>query len=188
MKIYLLTHQRELNKKTNSGQLVIAALGKNAERVIWKRKEPAKILIELFENQSIALLYPELKTEDTLCSATNQATVKNQKTSGEDTSVNVSPSAINSASASVLDYDNFIIIDSTWQESRKIVNRSNYLKDAIKVSLKSSNPSQYQLRRNQISNGLCTAECAIELLKIKNEMCLSNKLTQIFQEFNRPKH
>ncbi|MGB0894574.1 MAG: tRNA-uridine aminocarboxypropyltransferase [Parashewanella sp.] len=61
MNIILLTHQREVTKKTNTGVLVTDVLGENATVVIWERKKPDPQLIRLIETGNAALLYP---TED----------------------------------------------------------------------------------------------------------------------------
>ena len=63
-------------------------------------------------------------------------------------------------------YKHFILIDSTWQEARKIYNRSPYLHDLPCIQLSTDKQSRYNLRRNQLDGGLCTAECAIELFGI----------------------
>ena len=66
-------------------------------------------------------------------------------------------------------YESFIILDGTWQESRKIINKSVYLHKAPRVTLPVVGQSSFNLRRNQVHGGLCTAECIIELLKLKNQ-------------------
>lgn len=81
-------------------------------------------------------------------------------------------------------FSKYIILDGTWQEARKIVNRSPYLQDLPKVMLNSSAPSRYTLRRNQKEQGLCTAECVIELLKINQEYELADELDLAFTQFN----
>ena len=58
----------------------------------------------------------------------------------------------------------FVLIDATWQQSRKIVNRSPYLQSLSQVSVQPVRAPVYNLRRNQITGGLCTAECVMALL------------------------
>jgi len=81
------------------------------------------------------------------------------------------------------DFENFILIDSTWQEARKIYNRSPYLKLLPRMQLPVNQSSSYTLRRNQLAGGLCTAECAIELLKIKQLEELAIELEEAFLSF-----
>ncbi len=79
--------------------------------------------------------------------------------------------------------ENFIILDGTWQEAGKIYNKSPYLKEMRTFTLKSKNKSVYNLRRNQKDGGLCTAECVIELLKMKGDIKSSEKLDRALLEF-----
>lgn len=151
MKIYLLTHERELKKQTNSGRIVKKCLGGRVEIIVWKRTEPNKELLDLIDREEIALLYPDV----------DDGPVK-----------------------SCLDFDNFLILDATWQEARKMYNRSPYLQRAPRLSLSISEPSRYKLRRNQIVAGLSTAECAIELLRQKDQKSLAGELSREFDLFN----
>lgn len=63
--------------------------------------------------------------------------------------------------------EHLIILDGTWQEARKMYNKSPYLKQAKWFCFNNPAPTRYTLRRNQVAGGLCTAECAIEVLKVK---------------------
>lgn len=152
MKIYLLTHQRELKKPTNTGRIVKECLGDGVEIVVWRRTEPCQEIVQLIDRDEIALLYP---ADD------NDGTVKSGR-----------------------EFDNFLILDATWQEARKMYNRSPYLQRASRVSFRISEPSRYRLRRNQIANGLSTAECAIELLKLQGQESLAAGLGLAFARFN----
>ena len=58
MKIFLLTHQKELNRKTNTGALAVELLGEKIEVVVWERTAPNKKLLEIIEQGRVALLYP----------------------------------------------------------------------------------------------------------------------------------
>ncbi len=151
MKIYLLTHERERNKSTNSGRVVKDALGVEVEIHVWKRTEPPGAIVELIDRDEIALLYPD----------------------GDD-----------SPAGSLANFENFLILDGTWQETRKIYNRSPYLQRATRGSLRIARPSSYRLRRNQVVGGLSTAECAIELLKIKDRQSLAERMRVEFDRFN----
>jgi DTW domain-containing protein YfiP len=151
MKIYLLTHERELQKRSNTGRMVKRVLGDLIEIIPWKRKEPDANLVELLSSGHAVMLFPDEQTEQ---------------------------------SASLGDVNSFVIIDSTWQEARKIYNRSAYLKDAKKASLKVMQPSTYLLRRNQVPGGLSTAECVVELLKLKHEPALAIQVQKAFDQMN----
>lgn len=152
MKVILLTHERELNKGTNTGRLVEQVLGDDLEIIIWKRKEPDERLVQLLETKQAALVFPS-----------KEANLENQDPN---------------------DYEYLVILDSTWQEARKMFNRSPYLNQAEKVSLSISRPSEYKLRRNQIEGGLSTVECVIELMKHKTLFHMAENLKNIFNNFN----
>jgi len=83
----------------------------------------------------------------------------------------------------VSQYKHFILIDSTWQEARKIYNRSPYLHDLPCIQLSADKQSRYNLRRNQVDGGLCTAECAIELFGIAGLNELADLLEKEFSTF-----
>ncbi|MEN8136715.1 MAG: tRNA-uridine aminocarboxypropyltransferase [Thermodesulfobacteriota bacterium] len=151
MKIYLLTHERELNKATNTGRIVQECLGATVEIVVWQRTEPSAEIIKLVDCDEIALLYPD---------------------------------GGNSPAESCQDFNKFLLLDATWQEARKMFNRSPYLQRASRVSLAIKEPSRYKLRRNQIVAGLSTAECAIELLRLKEQKGLAERLSKEFDRFN----
>ena len=151
MKIFLLTHQRELDRKTNTGTIAVNNTDGMVERIIWERVNPNSDLIELFNNNKALLLYP---TDD-------------------------------DTSADIKDFDNIVVIDSTWQEAQKIYNRSPYFKAAPKAVLSPEYQSAFQLRRNQREDGLCTIECVIELLRIKGRKQLADALAIKFNLFNQ---
>lgn len=152
MKFILLTHERELNKSTNTGRIVKEVLGDDAEIILWKRKEPNEFLVSLLETKKAALVFP----------------------------VNESEFSDNTPES----YEYLVILDATWQEARKMFNRSSYLNQADKVSLKTTKPSVFTLRRNQIEGGLSTAECVIALLCHQNTSDKLKLLEQRFELFN----
>lgn len=82
-------------------------------------------------------------------------------------------------------FEYMVILDSTWQEARKMFNRSAYLNQAERVSLNIARPSEYKLRRNQIEGGLSTVECVIELLRQNDSIEQMTRLQKEFQDFNQ---
>lgn len=80
-------------------------------------------------------------------------------------------------------YENYIVIDGTWQEARKIYNKSSYLHELPTIAITATKPSAYTLRRNQKANGLCTVECVIELCKWQGHVHLANELQLTFHDF-----
>ena len=58
MKFTLLTHTKELGKRSNTGQLVVDVLGDAAEQVPWDRMNPPEKLLAEIEAGGVALVYP----------------------------------------------------------------------------------------------------------------------------------
>jgi DTW domain-containing protein YfiP len=83
-------------------------------------------------------------------------------------------------------FSQFILIDATWHEARKIYQRSPYLRRARRISLKPNGSSLYNLRRNQKEDCLCTAECVVEILRRRGWNELAERLQERFLAFIRP--
>lgn len=149
--IILLTHERELHRKTNTGSIALQLASELVERIVWSRTAPSQHLLEQLANQQAVLLYPSTE----------------------------------SARINIADVETVIIIDSTWQEAQKIVNKSPYLQHAPKATLSTTQQSSFALRRNQIAGGLCTIECIIELCKIKGLHDTAEKLIAAFEQHNQ---
>lgn len=149
MQFILLTHSREISKKTNTGQLV-QKLIPDTQIIIWQRTQPDKKLLQIIKSGTTALVYP---AEETTISAVPQS------------------------------FENFILIDSTWQEARKIYNRSPYLHQLPRVQISSEHESNYDLRRNQVEGGLCTVECVVELLRGGLFPDMADELDVLFHQF-----
>ncbi|WP_159820531.1 tRNA-uridine aminocarboxypropyltransferase [Colwellia sp. 20A7] len=163
MKIFLLTHERELRRATNTGAIAIQNAHNIVERILWERLSPNDMLTQLINNNEAILLYSK------------QAISLSEPPS----TVYLSAIPIN-----IEDYENIIIIDATWQESKKIFNQSPYLKKAPQFTLKTTHDSLYKLRANQPKGGLCTIECIIEVLKLKEKYKLAAELSLKFNLFN----
>jgi len=63
MKFTLLTHFKELDKPSNTGQLVVEILGSDVEQLRWDRMVPPAKLVEEIEAGGVALLYPGTSDE-----------------------------------------------------------------------------------------------------------------------------
>ncbi|EPJ49267.1 MAG: hypothetical protein OFPI_25720 [Osedax symbiont Rs2] len=177
IKIFLLTHPREVAKVTNTGRLVTQAISAgNSENVsaqvlLWSRTEPDPLLLSSIETASTLLLYP---SEEALSALPAGGPCK-----VEYPLLNNQP---DTAQYPVADACNFIILDGTWQQARKIYNKSPYLKNLHKLHLVTQTQSRYTLRRNQKSSGLCTAESVIELLKLKGCFNCAEDLDNLYQQ------
>lgn len=149
MHITLLTHPREALRKTNSGML--ASQLKFAQKVIWQRKQPDKHLLDRIKAKKTALLFP-------LTTATHHMDQTHLLCSP------ITPVSDISEHNNITAYEHIIVVDGTWQEARKIVNHSPYLLALARCVLTPQAKSLFSLRRNQKPDGLCTAECVIEIL------------------------
>ena len=154
MQIILLTHQRELEKTSNTGQLVLKTLKQSSKRIVWERPSPNADLMALIEQGGVGLLYPE----DT--NSTRVAEI---------------PSEVLSS---------IVVLDGTWQESAKMYNRSPYLHALPRVSLSPVKSSAYKLRRNQRAEGLCTAEAVAEVLEYFGNDSDASAMRVAFVRFN----
>jgi DTW domain-containing protein YfiP len=66
MKIFVLTHERELKRATNTGSLAIDDSNEIVERIIWERVSPNKGLTKLIENNEALLLYSKGESSSTI--------------------------------------------------------------------------------------------------------------------------
>lgn len=150
MKIFLLTHERELLRASNTGGLAKSIVPEIVEQIIWARNTPNSSLLDAINHENTVLLYPVDDAE----------------------------------AAPIESFENIILLDATWQEARKMFNKSPYLKSLPRAQIKPRQVSQYQLRRNQPEGGLCTAECVVEILIAKNHLDIAERLDAAFTLFN----
>jgi DTW domain-containing protein len=98
----------------------------------------------------------------------------------------VYPGSCGESDEDLSDITHFILIDGTWNEARRIYQRSPYLRKARRVSLKPATSSLYNLRKNQKEACLCTAECVIEILRRTGWDEHADRLQERFLAFIRP--
>lgn len=58
LNIILLTHERELQRTTNTGAIALNIAGESVQRIMWERTKPNQHLLDLLANQKALLLYP----------------------------------------------------------------------------------------------------------------------------------
>jgi len=151
---HLLTHSRELKRPTNSGAVVLNTLGQQCVRQIqWERDNPDNEILSLSRRGSAILIYHDPLTG---------GGAQREDLSG---------------------IEDFILLDGTWQEARKIYNKSPYLQGMESFVLSAGSGSLYNIRRNQTAGGLCTAECVIEILKLKQDTERADMLHEEFLVF-----
>ncbi|MGO2509252.1 MAG: tRNA-uridine aminocarboxypropyltransferase [Vibrio hibernica] len=135
LNIALLTHPNELTRATNTGKLLQQCLP-HCQVHVWDRVNPPAALLEQIKQRPSYVVFPN---ED----AIDMNTLKTQAD-------HTSPL--------------FIILDGTWQEAKKMINKSPWLSLLPKVILQPKQQSHYALRRNQATGNLCTCEVGIGLL------------------------
>jgi len=156
--ILLLMHPNELKRDTNTGQL-LEQCQLNIERVIWDRKQPPAELLSLLADPSRypVLLFPceeSITLEDVVLQSQQQTKTPL-----------------------------FIILDATWQEARKMINKSRWLEGIPTMGLSASADSQYQLRRNQQQGNLCTFVVAAHLLGQLGEQNNQQQMQRFFAHY-----
>ncbi|WP_322803317.1 tRNA-uridine aminocarboxypropyltransferase [Vibrio alfacsensis] len=156
--LMLLIHPNEQARDTNTGKLLIQCQ-LNVTRVVWERKCPPAEWSTLFADPSLlpVLLFPSEESL-TLEQVQKQSHQQNRKPM-------------------------FIILDATWQEARKMINKSRWLEDIATMGLVSQANSQYQLRRNQQDGNLCTFEVAAQLLGQLGEHENQQQMLDFFQHY-----
>lgn len=153
----LLYHENELDKLTNTGRLLLNSLPK-AKSYLWQRKVPPEDLIEHINQEDIEtwLLFPS--DSPTLSSEYIERKDPNKK-------------------------QLFILLDATWQEAKKMVNKSPWLKELPCLELIPTAASRYHLRRNQNQGNLCTCEAGIEVLEMTKEPGNAQALSEYYDQF-----
>ncbi len=176
--LYLLTHSRELQKSTNTGELVVRALAAasqvRVEVIEWQRKAPDPRLLALSGANQLGLLYP-LTDIPQPCYLLQQGQYKPMNNSG----FMQLPVRLNET------VKHWVLLDATWQEAAKMLRQSSYLQDCYRLGIEPNSPSVYILRRNQKAGALCTAEVVMELLQQTGCINEKEQLMLLFNEFNK---
>ncbi|MDR9766092.1 tRNA-uridine aminocarboxypropyltransferase [Shewanella baltica] len=184
MQIILLTHERELTRKTNTGQLALAAFPEEVKSIVWSRTAPDNDLVAMLASQQAKLLFPASDTEPALPTEHNYL-----DTDLAEPVLSNAQMLLAAAQSTVIAAQRMpnqvVILDATWQEARKMLRQSPYLKTAARVSLPPLMPeSAFILRRNQQEGGLCTAECIIALWRQCGRAEQATLLASLFTELN----
>lgn len=156
MHIWLLTHSEELKKANGTGKLICQHLADSSNVIVWERNNPSNALANLPKDKTLVIYPSELSIGDTS---------------------NLAPISMESV-------ENVIILDGTWQQARKIYNRTPYLHSFQTYEI-CGQQSVYLRRKNQQKNGLCTAETAIYLLQKQGSYHQAKILAEAFEAFNK---
>ncbi|TKF27833.1 tRNA-uridine aminocarboxypropyltransferase [Enterovibrio norvegicus] len=160
VRIELLMHETETERATNTGQLLEACLS-HCRRHVWQRKDPPIELLTLLADPA---------AEPVLVFLSDDAVPLEQITVRRCSKPEAKPI-------------HFIILDATWQQAKKMRNKSPWLQDIPTVVLPSGLVTEYSLRRNQPEGALCTCEVGIVLMKAMGELENAEKVDQYFHHF-----
>ena len=135
IKLHVLMHEKELSRNTNTAKLLDHVFGNQVHFYVWKRKEPPEELLHLIHSSedSVYLLYPSDEISNNIEA---KELVAIQKTGSKNI--------------------HLLVLDGTWQEVRKILNKSPYLQKLVRLKMHVNGPSIFTLRRNQKEGNLCT--------------------------------
>ncbi|TVL40676.1 tRNA-uridine aminocarboxypropyltransferase [Shewanella algae] len=165
MKIILLTHERELNRASNTATLALNAYPTLCKRVLWARKAPDAWLMEHLSLGRTALLYPKTEGNTSRTPAANESPNLSQSLNQNPAQGATLPqdAAQEAAQKTALKIgkplNSLVVLDATWQEAGKMYRQSPYLQSLARVELQAEQGSAFRLRRNQRQGGLCTLEC-----------------------------
>ncbi len=160
--IWLLTHEREMERWSNTGALIKEGVPESVKIFYWSRVEPPKELLDLLKDDTY---YPIL-----VFPIEDEGRVK------IDTEV-LRQKSINGRRLA------FLILDGTWKEARKMLRKSDYLNNLPFVSLENLEKTRYTLRRNKDIDHICTVEVAIELYRLCEEDDVVEGLNANFEAF-----
>jgi DTW domain-containing protein len=155
-KIWILSSEREFYRPSNTARLLKLINPGSTDIYLWERtNEPKEIINNINdENYETFLLFPD-ENENILIEK-------------DDIKHTGKPQA-------------FIIIDGTWKEAKKILNKSDYLKKLPRISLQADYRTKFDLRKGSSDGSLCTIEAAIESL---NLVCEKENARIIEEGFN----
>jgi hypothetical protein len=156
--VCMLMYHNESFKPSNTGRLIADVIPENfAFR--WDRTDPDKEFLALISDEQYQplIIFPSEGIEP-------QRVVETvERTEGKKPLL--------------------IFLDGTWREAKKMIRKSPYLDQFPVLSITPDKLSEYKLRVAVHDNHLGTAEVAIMVLELANEVDAANKLTQHFEDF-----
>ncbi len=174
----LVMHENEAARQSNTGKLVKAALP-HTQIEIWQRKQPPQALLDSWARGDVSpwLLFPSddaIPADRLFADPARSVSCENRLVSCAETLA-----ATNAPRAPL----QFVVLDATWQQARKILNKSPWLNRLPRVGLPSTAASQYTLRRNQPEGHLCTSEAVSALLRSRGDVDAATQLNHFLAHF-----
>jgi DTW domain-containing protein YfiP len=159
----LVMYKNEYYKPTNTGKLIADVIPDNYA-FKWDRVVPDPALIELLNNPKYApiLVFPQQYAEAHRCISTPRDldTIQQGKT------------------------PLFVMLDGTWREANKMFKSPSFARLPV-LGIQPEKASSYQLREAAHIHQLCTAEVAIEVLKLANDEHAAEALEKYFHQFRK---
>ncbi|KXI28748.1 tRNA-uridine aminocarboxypropyltransferase [Paraglaciecola hydrolytica] len=158
-----IMYQGECFKPSNTGR-IIADVVKDNHAFLWQRTEFDPQLLALLNDPQYApiVVFPQQYAEESRCITTQ--TALNTLTQGKKPL--------------------FVMLDGTWREAKKMF-KSAYLAQFPVLGIQPISGSNYQLREAAHLHQLCTAEVAIEILKMVDDNIAATALEEYFSLFRQ---
>ncbi len=156
--VVMLMYKGEYYKPTNTGRL-IADVVKNNHAFVWHRTDPQKPLLNLLNNKDYQpyIVFPhEYALNEPCVSEVNHEEKRKPL---------------------------FVFLDGTWREAKKMFTKSEYLRGIPVLSIPTNQESEYKLREASHGFQQCTAEIAIDILKLAGETQCADNLKTYFHYF-----
>lgn len=158
----LLMYESEYYKPSNTGRLV-ADIARENYAFLWHRTQPDSSLLNVLSDSRYypVVVFPHSYAAPERC-------------------INELPSQ---PIALMGKTPLFILLDGTWREAKKMFTKSPYLNALPVLGIEPTARSSYVLREAAQSHHLCTAEVAIALLHLINDVQAAHSLQDYFEQF-----
>ncbi|MCG9680685.1 DTW domain-containing protein [Vibrio sp. Isolate23] len=156
--IATLIHENEQHRVTNTGRWLLKAVQPSSQHV-WQRTLPCPELSRLISDEQYQplLVFPSEESQPL------KAKAENASQQGR--------------------IPLFIILDGTWQEAKKMLRKSPWLRELTTVHLAPESESCYQLRRNQEAGNLCTLEVGAEIIRTLGQQHQAEQLRAFLRHY-----
>lgn len=155
---WLLTHNDECYKPTNTGRLIVDTI-QGSKVFKWSRTDPDPGFMRALADQAYApcIVFPSGDSYQ-------------ERMVGSVSLVGKIPA--------------FIILDGTWRQARRMFRLSRYLDHLPVIEPTSGIVSRYQLRQSAENHHLCTAEVGAAILREVQDHSSADVLDAYFDLFN----
>lgn len=189
----LLMHPQELEKPTNSGNL-IKLLWPDTPVWIWERTASLKEIItqDLNPNRVPVLVFPSensVNLEEFLLQMTKPDSHLNLHVNVGSTYVSCDSSGLKPNLEPHPKIDPlpktplYILLDGTWKQSRKMYNHSEYLKSLPQILIRMEHLSEFKMRHQSSPQNYSTFEVAQQILKLTQGEHWGNLAKAFFDTF-----